>query len=293
MSKKRRARKPSRSTASKRAAPGASRGYLAVMGNAEKSVAERTKAVASVAPATAGDTELASLMAVLADKGAPTAVRLAALQSLGAARFASPAFAASHGEYIATLRKVMDDADHELRQRVLGILAREQDGYAQRRLLEGLKDPTKALVPPEKALQLLSYDIHADAYPVARAIVENPPNPAAKREALRLLAGDAASVPTFEQILRDKKESVEIRQLSAAALHALRPDSLQAHAREIVMDPTEPDDVHQTVLTAMTQFGPAQIAADQPLMDQINRLSTSGSAKVQDLARQFSAKYKS
>src|SRR5258705_13591202 len=54
------------------------------------------------------------------------------------------------------------------RQRVLGILMREKDGYAQTKLLEGLKNPGKSLLPPEKALQLLSYDIHAEAYSAAR-----------------------------------------------------------------------------------------------------------------------------
>jgi len=30
-----------------------------------------------------------------------------------------------------------------------------------------LQDPAKALVTPKKALQLLSYDVHADAYTAA------------------------------------------------------------------------------------------------------------------------------
>ena len=61
----------------------------------------------------------------------------------------------SRGDYIATLRKVATDPDPELRQRVLGMLMRDKDGFAQKKLLDGLKDPAKALVPPEKALQLL------------------------------------------------------------------------------------------------------------------------------------------
>ena len=119
-------------------------------------------------------------------------------------------------------------------QRVLGILAREKDGYAQKRLLEGLQDPSKALVPPEKALQLLSYDVHAEAYPVAREIVKEPPNPEAKREALRLLSADANSAPVFEKLLRDKEEDRDIRQISAAALQAVKPKRFQEQAREIV-----------------------------------------------------------
>lgn len=292
MSKKLGPRKRSRRAASKGATKATGRGYLSVMKSGKKSAAERTKAVSAVSPATADDSELASLMAVLTDKTAPIRVRLAALQSLGAARFASPAFASNQGDYIAALRKVVDDPDHELRQRVLGILAREKDGYAQNRLLEGLKNKDKALLPPEKALQLLGYDVHANAYPVAREIVQNPPNQQAKREALRLLAADAASAPMFEKILQDKNESSEIRQIGAAALHALKPDSLQAHARAIVMDPSESDDIKQTCLTALTQFGPPQIGEDKTLMDRVDQLSTRGSAKVQDSARELRAKYK-
>ena len=86
-------------------------------------------------------------------------------------------------EYIAYIVQLAT-MPPQLRQRVLGLLAREKDGFAQRKLLQGLENPEKALVPPEKALQLLSYDIHADAYPVARKIVKKPPNANAKREAL-------------------------------------------------------------------------------------------------------------
>ena len=137
------------------------------------------------------------------------------------------AFASIRGDYIATLRKVADDPNPELRQRVLGTLMREQDGFAQKKLLDGLKDPAKALVPPEKALQLLSYDVHADAYSARATIVKKPPNDDAKREALRLLAADAKAAPIFEKVLRDKNELRENRQIAASALHSLDPDKLQ------------------------------------------------------------------
>jgi hypothetical protein len=292
MTKKRpAARKERRRQTTKRAATPARRGGLSAMTRRSASTAERVAAVADLPESTANDAQLAALMALLADKSAPTDVRLAALESLGTAAFASPAFRSVRGEYIATLRKVADDPDQELRQRVLGILMREKDGYAQKRLVEGLKQPAKALLPPEKALQLLSYDVHADAYPIARQIVANPPNPLAKREALRLLAADAASAPTFERILRDKNEAPEIRRLVASALHTLKPDSLQAHAREILMDPAEHDELQDVSLTALTQFGRAQIAEDKTLMTRVDELGAKGSETLQHSARKFRAKY--
>jgi len=42
---------------------------------------------------------------------------------------------------------------------------------------------------------------------------------------LRLLAADAGSAPLFEKILRDKDETKEARQVSAAALQTLNPEA--------------------------------------------------------------------
>ena len=140
---------------------------MSVATNVDKTAKQRVAAMAA-APLAVGesDKDMQAMLNVLRNTDEPIAVRLAALQSLGAASFqrcrhSSPC----RGDYIATLRKVATDPDPELRQRVLGILMRDKDGFAQKKLLDGLKDPAKALVPPEKALQLLSYDVHADAYP--------------------------------------------------------------------------------------------------------------------------------
>ncbi len=44
---------------------------------------------------------------------------------------------------------------------MLGILAREQDGYTRSACSKGCSNLIEALRSPEEALQLLSYDIHA------------------------------------------------------------------------------------------------------------------------------------
>lgn len=256
---------------------------------------KRVSAFAGVARAICDDKEkLEDVINVLKDTQSPQAVRLAALRALQSASFSVVKFTPCRPEYLAALRSLIDDPDSEIRQRVLGILAREQDGYAQQRLLEGLQQPDKALVPPEKALQLLSYDIHADAYPVAREIVKNPPNPAAKREALRLLAADAASVPTFEGILRDKNEPTEIRQLSASALHSLAPKKMQAYARDIVLDDSESDELKTTSLTALTHFGEeAAVSEDNALQKTVDTLKDEASSPgLKSSAENFLKKYR-
>ena len=266
---------------------------LAFGTNAKNSIKARVKAMADVPLAMCEDDKsLQTVLKILREEKEPIEVRLAALQALQAASFSVVAFESCRADYTATLRAVAADKHLELRQRVLGILAREKDGFAQKKLLEGLQQPDKALLPPEKALQLLSYDVHAEAYPVARAIVGNPPNATAKREALRLLAADANAAPTFEKVLRDKKETSENRQISAAALQAIKPDKLRTHAREILLDTSENDEIQATCLTALKQFGDqGAIASDNVLLRRVKRLGGKGSSVVKQSARQFLSKY--
>src|ERR1700704_950019 len=254
--KRRAAKRPKGATKTPTAVKRSARAALSVATSGRRPVRKRVAAMAQAPLAVCeSDKDLQAMLNVLRNEDEPVKVRLAALQSLGAAAFSVIAFESCRGDYLAALRKVATDPKPELRQRVLGLLMREKDGFAQRKLLEGLKNPDKALVPPEKALQLLSYDVHAEAYAAARAIVSKPPNEDARREALRLLAADAPAPPPFGKLLRDKKELREIRQISASALHALKPDRLQQVAREIVLDKSDYDDIKATSLMALATFG--------------------------------------
>ena len=136
--------------------------------------------------------------------------------------------------------------------------------------------------------------MHADAYSAARAIVSKPPNDDAKREALRLLAADAKSAPLFEKVLRDKDELRENRQIAASALHALKPEKLQEHARKILLDKSDYDDIKATSLTALAQFGDEEaLGKDKALLKSVDRLTTGKTpARYKQTARRFLSKYK-
>lgn len=259
----------------------------------QKSVAQRVAALAEMPLAMKENTEnLSTVIQLLGDKNEPTEVRLEALETLQTASFLVTKFAPYRGEYIATLRKVAKAPNAELRQAALSVLARMKDGFAQKILLEGLQTPEKALLPAEQSLQLLSYDIHADAYAVAREIAGKPPNAAARREALRLLSADAKAVPLFERLLRDKNEAAEIRQLSAVALNALNPQKLQSHAREVVLDATEEDEVQATCLTALEHFGdPATMSQDTVLRQRVQEMRDQSPKQTKESAKRFLEKY--
>ncbi len=287
-------------TKSSKAAPKAkgavktgSRGAFAIAKDPRRTVKQRVTALAAAPLAVCdSDARLQSTLKILRNTQEPMDVRLAALQTLQAASFAVVSFESCRADYIAALREVAQDPDPEMRQRVLGLLAREKDGFALKKLVDGLQHPEQALLPPEKALQLLGYDVHTEAYPAARAILKNPPNPAAKSGALRLLAADASSAPLFEKILRDKDELKENRQIAAAALHALHPEKLQEHAREMLMDPSEYDDIQATSLAALTNFGHAStISKDKTLMKRVERMTTGKRDKLKQSARYFLNKF--
>lgn len=284
MTKKRKTAKTSRKKASRR---------MSAALSPRKTPKQRVKAMAQTPLAVCeSDSNLQSVLAVLRNTAEPVEVRLGAIDTLATAAFSVVAFEPCRNDYIAALREVAQDPNEQIRESALGLLAGEKDGYAQKKLLEGLKKPEKALVPPEKALQLLGYDVHAESYAVARDIVNNPPNEAAKREALRLLAADAASAPLFEKLLRDKGEQREIRQISAAALHAIDPKRLQKHARELLLDDSDYDDIRATSLAAVEQFGDREsVANDTQLMKSVDRMSKAAPAKYKKSARQFLSKY--
>jgi hypothetical protein len=285
MTKKRKAAKASRKKTS--------RTRLSVAFSAKRTNKQRVAALAQ-APLAVCETDenLQAVLRVLRDTEEPSEVRLATMDTLATAAFSVIKFEPCRNDYIAALRDVSQDPDPQIRESALGLLVGEKDAYAQRKLVEGLKKHEKALVPPEKALQLLGSDIHAESYAVARDIVNKPPSELAKREALRLLAADAASAPLFEKLLRDKNERREIRQISASALHAINPGKLQAHARALLLDDSDYDDIRATSLTAVEQFGdPEAVAKDTELLKHVNRMSKAAPAKYKKTARQFLEKY--
>lgn len=227
------------------------------------------------------------LLSQMGDPTENTSVRLTILGTIQAQGFASLHARARRPAWLAALRGLVDDPDPEVRFQALDLLSHEQDGHAQQVLLEGLREPSKAVVPPEKALLLLGNDIHAEVYPLARAIAANPPSPAAQREALRLLGADAESAPLFESIARDRGESPEIRRLAITALSTLAPANLRKYARTIVLSE---DDDPEVVATSLAALAHDRAAAPADLVERVEELHRKGPPEVRVAAKRLLAK---
>ena len=74
----------------------------------------------------------------------------------------------------------------------------------------------------------------------------------------------AASVPAAPALAATR------RRISASALQAMAPDTLQKHARAIVLDPSDSDEVQAASLTAIEQFGDRNAVADHAAAEEID-----------------------
>ena len=107
MATKRKAARSSKSAKKRKTAANRSaRSALSVATSAARTVKERVAAMAEAPLAVCeSDKDLQAMLTVLRNEDEPVKVRLAALQSLGAAAFSVVAFEACRGDYLATLRQ--------------------------------------------------------------------------------------------------------------------------------------------------------------------------------------------
>jgi hypothetical protein len=232
-------------------------------------------------------------IALLVDRAEPITLRRMALKVLDQASFLSAEFAPRRPDVLGALREVVDDPDAELRRRAIGTLAREKDEYVQRRLMEGLEHPSRALVPAAKAIQFLGYDIHAEHYPMLHRMARRAPTESARREAVRLLGADPAARDLLAELYADRSEKADLRQLAGVALQTLDPDRFEALAREVVLDETEDEGLRASALRALTLFGnPAALGADRALGRAVARMeSGAGSRQLRRATQSFRSKY--
>lgn len=196
-----------------------------------------------------GDT-VEALLAIVEDSGDDPDVRLAALRVLGSAAFQVVRFRPYEQAYLQALRNLVGDTDARLRDAAVGILAGQHDPEVQQVLLKGLEGTGPLPVERERAIQLLADDDHLDNLPWLKELYDSGSDDA-RQEAVRLMGSYREAAETLETIFRDKDESSEVRQQSAASLRHLAPDRFEAVAKEIASDTTDHPGVRETSAHAL------------------------------------------
>jgi hypothetical protein len=273
----------------RKAAPGAApvRSLVEEMTNKRFGRERRIRAIDQAsAHALQRPTIMRTLIALVADPRENDQVRKSALAAVAENAFRTTAFRRWTASFHEALRAAATDENPGLRMRALDMLALDGDEYAQRLLLEGLRHPRRALVPPARAMQMLGYDMHAEYYPLLRQIADSKRPSAMRRSAIRLLAADSEAKPLFQRIVTDKNEQKGARASSAVALQALDPEAFSAVARDLLLDDDDDDEVRATVLTALTH-GPG--TADEAVHRKVEALERQPprSRHLRSAAQQF------
>jgi HEAT repeat protein len=177
--------------------------------------------------------------------------RRQAFQIVQAASFLGPQFAPLHARYLDVLRQLATDADGSLRRMALDALSNQKDDFARRRLTDGLRGVSEALVPPAVALGFLARDDHGSAHAIARTLLSDSADVPVREQAVRVLGGAPDAKSLLDAVMRDKKEFRQVRRASAVALRGLDPKMFEQGARDILNDSSDFQDIKSTVAAAL------------------------------------------
>jgi hypothetical protein len=275
------------SRASADSTPTGTRDLVAAIKNTSNRPKKRIAAIdAASAAAVKTPSVINTLIKILADPAEDTEVREAALAALQQNTFSAVEFRRYAAAFRDALRSAVTDEDPELREQAMDLLALNGDEYVQRLLVAGLQNPKVALVKPQRALQMIGYDVHAEHYGLLRDIVDTSKQPTVRRTALTLLAADGDAKELFARIAADKSEDSAARSTSAIALQSLAPDDFTTVARDVVLDDDDDDKVRSTFITAMSH-GSARGGAD--VDDKVRAIAESStpSKQLKGAARQY------
>ncbi len=199
----------------------------------------RVRAVRLVGYRVAFDTAVAGRLSTLATgRSLPTDLRLEAVTQIARASFTLP----SPG-LLGTLRAVSDDPDLEVRRTALRTLAGHADQTALNLLAEGLRTPSKALVPPSEAVHLLGVADPAPFYSMLHGVMLQPPDTATRVAAIQLLGGYGPSRQVIARYLQDSSEHASVRSAALGALAAGDPPGFPHVVVPIVANESTPEDL--------------------------------------------------
>lgn len=196
------------------------------------------------------DDAIAAMLAVVRNRDDDAEVREAALDVLGSAAFQVARFRPHQRAYEDVLHDLVDDPVPGLRETAVTTLAQQRDPAVQRILLDGLRDGGDLPVGRDLAVRLLAEDDHLDVLPLLEEMYRDG-SPDARQESVRFMGAYPRARETLEAILRDRDETPEVRQQSAASLRYLAPESYEAVAKDIATDADEHPDVRAASLATL------------------------------------------
>ncbi len=147
---------------------------------------------------------------------------------------------------MTVFRKIgTNDSRPQFRERAMYVLTTLGDSEARRILSTGLKDPTQAVIAPDKAINLLAGVINNSEYyyELIQNILNNPPTQAAQLEAIRALGNYEPARDDILKVLENKRAAPELRIAAMNGLNASLGDDFFEFTKSVILDEDAPEEL--------------------------------------------------
>jgi len=143
-------------------------------------------------------------------------------------------------------RKVaFKDVKPEFRERAIYTLINYGDAEARRVLGYGLRDPSEAVIAPDKAITLLSGVINDSDYyyDLIFNVLKNPPNYESQLAAMRALGNYTPAQGAIAKVLQDRAAGTELRIAALAHLNATMDKEFLGVIQSVITDEKAPEEL--------------------------------------------------
>jgi hypothetical protein len=214
----------------------------------------------------------------------PLAFRRAAMHQLQLLLVARPATNAE-----PTLRTLTSDSDPDIRNAAITRLAMRGDPASRQRLIDGIRQPQRAVLPEAEALGVLAPRPDSAVIALAQELLTTRPDGPTRTIAARIAAGAETGRRELFRLLGDARTSTQLRIVALQALIVYDAAAIARATAPIVTDESASDSLRVAIIEALRHRplteGSAEAAALRSRIDQVNR--TTRSTAVRAAATRF------
>jgi len=233
---------------------------------------------------------LSDIFAIIKNENEVIQLRRQALQALISLNFTSVKLSTRRSEFHTILRELIKDDDKKIRNTSFQILCASGDEYAQRKLLEGLKDNDKALLDPATSIRYLGYDIHAGHLNTIHQVLLSPPNEKTKIAAIRQLGSHAESRNIMVELMKNNEENIQVRKICAATLSINDQEKFEANVTDIILNEKEDESLRAYSIRALTNISSQTNTKTKTTLKKLQ--TESNSPKIRSLVDDYFEKSK-
>ncbi len=213
------------------------------------------------------------VLGLLKNKKLSADLRKAAFNCIQTIKFSSAVVAGLQSRITDVFKSLVEDKNQKIRESMITYLAQQKDEFVQRKLLEGIAEPAKALLSEEKAVHLLGYDIHAGIYPTLRSIVEKSSNNYSRMEAIHILGSEPDAKDLLLKVYNNKKERFGVRKNSLMALKMYHPEEFNTVAAATAVDSNENANIRAVSINALAHSNNENAYNNPALAEHLKKIS--------------------